>query len=132
MGSHWKWEYMKVMYARYSKVKNRKEKSRIVDEFCRMYDCHRKHALRLLNGPPPGETKPVAKKREPIYSDRVISIIESVWEASGFLWSKRLKSALVLWMPWIEQRFKLSPQELQQLLSISPAQIDRRMKSKKQ
>jgi len=132
MGSQWKWGYMKTMYVRYSKVKNRKEKSGILDEFCRTYDCHRKHALRLLNGQPPGETKPVPKKRKPIYTNRVISIIEKVWEASGFLWSKRLKSAIVLWMPWIQERFHLSPHEHAQLLSISPAQMDRRLKSKKQ
>ena len=132
MGSQWKWGYMKTMYVRYSKVKNRKEKSRILDEFCRTYDCHRKHALRLLNGPPPGETKPAKKKRKPVYTDRVISIVESVWKASGFLWSKRLKSAIVLWMPWIEQHFNLTPQEHALLLSISAPQIDRRLKSKKQ
>lgn len=132
MGSQWKWGYMKTMYVRYSKVKDRNEKTRFIDEFCRVYDCHRKHALRLLNGPPPGETKPYPKKRKPIYSDRVISIIEKTWEASGFLWSKRLKSAIVLWMPWIEQRFRLTHQEHAQLLSISSAQIDRRLKSKKQ
>ena len=132
MGSQWKWGYMKTMYIRYSKVKDRKEKTRFIDEFCRVYDCHRKHALRLLNGSPPGETKPAPKKRNPIYSNRVISIVEKVWEASGYLWSKRLKSAIVLWMPWIQDRFSLSPKEHAQLLSISPAQIDRRLKSKKQ
>ena len=123
---------MKTMYVRYGEVKNRKEKSRILDEFCRTYDCHRKHALRLLNGPPPGETKPAKKKRKPFYTDRIISIVEAVWKASGYLWSKRLTSAIVLWMPWIKKRFSLTQKEHDQLVSISPAQIDRRLKSKKQ
>lgn len=131
MGPQWKWGYMKTMYVRYYQAKSRKEKSHILDEFCRTYDCHRKHALRLLNGPQPAATRPVKKKRQPLYTNRVISIIESVWEASGYLWSKRLKSTLLLWMPWIEERFHPSPQERDQLLSISPAQIDRRLKSKK-
>ena len=132
MDAKWKWGYMKTIYVRYSKVKGRKEKGRILDEFCRTYDCHRKYALRLLNGTPPGETRPARNKRKPFYSNRVISIIEDVWEASGYLWSKRLKSAIVLWMPWIQKRFNISSQEYSQLLSISPAQIDRRLKSKKQ
>lgn len=132
MGSQWKWGYMKTMYVRYSKVKDRKEKSSILDEFCRTYDCHRKHALRLLNGPPPGKTKPAKKNRKPFYTNRVIDIVETVWKASGYLWSHRLKIAIVLWMPWIEQRFKLTTQEHAQLLSISAPQIDRRLKSKKQ
>lgn len=132
MGPHWKWGYMKVMYVRYSKAKGRKEKSCILDEFCRTYDCHRKHALRLLNASPPSETKPAKKKRSPFYTNRVISIINEVWQASGYLWSKRLKTTLVLWMPWICERFHLNPQERDQLLSISHSQIDRRLKEKKQ
>lgn len=132
MGSHWKWGYMKTMYIRYSKTKSREEKSKILDEFCRTYDCHRKHAIRLFNAPPPGETKPAKKKRTSFYTNRVISVIEAVWEASGYLWSKRLKSTIVLWMPWIQQHFALSPQEHAQLLSISPSQIDRRLQAKKQ
>ena len=132
MGSQWKWGYMKAMYVRYSQVTGRKEKSRILDEFCRTYDCHRKHALRLLNGPPPGDTRSPRKKRKPLYPPRVISILEAVWEASGHLWSRRLQSVLALWMPWIQDRFQLSPQERTQLLSISAAQMDRRLKSRKQ
>lgn len=132
MGYQWKWGYMKNMYARYSKAKSRKEKSKILDEFCITYDCHRKHALRLLNAPAPDETKPARKIRKPFYSNRIISIIDAVWQTSGYLWSRRLKTTIVLWMPWIEKRFHLTPQEHHQLLSISPSQIDRRLKEKKQ
>jgi hypothetical protein len=132
MGSHWKWGYMKTMYVRYSKIKGRKEKSKMLDEFCLTYDCHRKHALRILNAPPPNEIKPVRKKRKPLYNDHIISIIDAVWEASGYLWSKRLKTTLVLWMPWIQERFHLNSKEHAQLLAISPSQIDRRLQEKKQ
>jgi len=126
-----KWEYYAMIYVRYHKAKSRKEKSQIVSEFCLSYDCHRKHALRLLNGVPPAQKRPCRKKRKPIYSSRLISILESIWESSGHLWSVRLKAALRLWMPWIQKRFALTPEEEKQLLSISPSQIDRRLKSKK-
>ena len=131
MGNQWKWGYMKVMYVRYTKAKDRKEKSQLLDEFCRTYKCHRKHALRLLNAPPPGKIKPI-KKRKPIYTNRVISIIEDVWKVSGYPWSVRLKAIIKLWMPSIEERFSITPKEREQLLSISPSQIDHRLKSKKQ
>ncbi len=62
MGSQWKRGYMKVMHVRYSKIKRRKEKSDILNEFCKTYKCHRKHAVRLLNAPPPDETRPVSLK----------------------------------------------------------------------
>lgn len=131
MGNDWKWGYMKVIYVRYSKAKDRKEKTQILDEFCKTYKCHRKHALRLLNAPPPGQSRP-GRKRSLIYTKRIISIIEYIWKASGYPWSKRLKAIIKLWMPSIQQRFSLTDKERQQLLSISPAQIDRRLKSKKQ
>lgn len=126
-----KWEYMKTIYNRYHQNHNRKEKSRILDEFCRTYECHRKHALRLLNAPPPPERRPRRLRRKALYSHRVISILESLWEATGYLWSVRLKAALPLWLPWIRERFRLTQIEEHQLLSISSAQIDRRLKEKK-
>lgn len=126
-----KWEYMKTIYNRYHQSHNRKEKSRILDEFCRTYECHRKHALRLLNAPPPPERRPMRLRRKALYSHRVISILESLWESTGDLWSVRLKAALPLWLPWIRERFRLTPQEEHQLLSISSAQMDRRLKEKK-
>lgn len=127
-----KWEYYTMMHVRYHKATGRKEKSLILDEFCQSHDCHRKHALRLLNGPPPPPRRPFRKKRKPFYSSRVVSILESVWEASGHPWSVRFKAILELWLPWTRERFSLSAQEEKQLLKISPAQIDRRLKARKQ
>ena len=118
---------MKAIYSRYHQAK-RKEKTHILDEFCKVYRCHRKHAIRLLKGPPPSQHLPRRHPRNPLYGSRLISILQAVWEASGYLWSKRLKAALPLWMPWIRRRFQMSPQLERQLLSISPAQIDRRLK----
>lgn len=126
-----KWEYYAMMHVRYHKANNRKEKSRILSEFCQSYGCHRKHALRILNGAPPPVKRPSRKKRKPFYSPRVISMVESVWEAAGYPWSVRLKAILELWLPWIRERFSLVLSEEKQLLSISPAQIDRRLKSRK-
>jgi len=126
-----KWEYYAMIHVRYHKAKSRKEKSLILSEFCQSYGCHRKHALRLLNGPPPPAKRPQHKKRKPIYSSRLISILEAVWQSAGYPWSVRLKAVLQLWLPWIRERFSLSPEEAKQLLSISPAQVDRRLKGRK-
>lgn len=124
-------EYYAMIHVRYHKAKSRKEKSQMLSEFCLSYGCHRKHALRLLNGVPPSKERPIRKKRKPFYSSRVISMIEAVWESAGYPWSVRLKAILRLWLPWIQKRFSLSPYEEKQLLSISPAQIDRRLKARK-
>jgi hypothetical protein len=120
-----KWEYMKTVYPRYHHA-SRVEKKRILDEFCKTYRCHRKHAIRILNGPIPSEHRPPRRGRR-IYREDVLSILQVVWEAAGYPWSARLKALLPVWLPWIKKRFRLTPPQEQQLLAISPAQIDRRL-----
>jgi hypothetical protein len=123
---------MKAIHARYGQAKNRAEKGRILDEFCKTYRCHRKHALRLLNASAPAPTRPTRRPRGSPYSGgRLLIILEAVWKASGYLCGQRLKPALALWMPAIRKRFSISPQEERLLLAISPATIDRRLKSRK-
>lgn len=125
-----KWEYMKTVYPRYRQA-NRSEKKRILDEFCKSYDCHRKHAIRLLNGPIPSPQRPRRRGRR-TYKDDVLSILQAVWKAAGYPWSARLKALLPVWLPWIQKRYRLRPEQERQLLAISPAQIDRRLAPVKQ
>ena len=127
-----KWEYMKTIYERYLKVLGRKEKGLILDEFCKTYDCHRKHALRMLNAAPPSAKRPPRPKRgSPYTRGRLPRIIEAVWEASDYLCGQRLKPALLEWLPDIRKNFKTIPQEEQLLLGIGAATIDRMLKPKK-
>jgi hypothetical protein len=107
---------------------NRRQKKVILDEFCQTYGCHRKHAVRLLNGPVPGkDPRPHGGGRKRIYGPGLIKVLETVWGASHYLWSSRLKAALPVWMPWIRQRFALTPLQEKQLRRISPATIDRHL-----
>jgi hypothetical protein len=50
-------EYAQAIYHRYRGAR-RPEKQRILDEFCHVTEHHRKHAIRLLNGPAPDATRP--------------------------------------------------------------------------
>lgn len=128
-----KWEYMKIVYDRYHLAKTSKaDKGRILDEFCKTYRCHRKHALRLLNGPKPGTTRPPRSPRgSPYASGRFLDVLEATWAATGYLCGQRLKPALALWLPAIRERFKLNADEERLLLSISAPTIDRRLKPRK-
>jgi hypothetical protein len=124
-------EYLQRIYPRYEKVEG-KEKRRILDEFCANCSYHRKHAIRLLNGPPPGE-KPRRKRRprKETYGARVISILKAVWEAADYPWSVRLKALLPEWLPWIRQHFRLTAELERQLLAISARTIDYRLRPHK-
>jgi len=125
MDRAWKHTFMKAIHPRYQKA-DRTQKKVILDEFCKTYRCHRKHAIRLLNGPAPSTTPPPRRNgRQRRYKGYMVKVLEAVWEASYYLWSARLKAALPTWLPWIRQRFPLSPAQEQQILAVSPATIDR-------
>jgi hypothetical protein len=50
-------EYLRAVHGRYRQA-TRAAKGQILDEFCATTGYHRKSALRLLHGPPPGGTRP--------------------------------------------------------------------------
>jgi hypothetical protein len=124
-------EYLKRIHPRYQKA-GVPEKQRILDEFCANCGYHRKHAIRLLNGPPP-PAKPLRKRghRGRTYGARVISILKAIWEAADYPWSARLKALLPDWMPWIRARFRLTPEIEGQLLRISARTMDDRLRPDK-
>jgi hypothetical protein len=131
LGQAARWEYFRVVYERYGEAEG-KAKGGILDEFCLNTGYHRKYAIRLLNGPPPGKRMEARRRgRKPQYSAATISVLAAVWEAAGYPWSVRLEAILPSWMPWIRQRYKPSAETERQLLGISARQMDRRLGEKK-
>ncbi len=128
MGRQSRWEYFRAVYARYRGA-DRRTKRVILNEFCANTRYHRKHALRLLNGPPPGRARPRSPHpaRRPTYGTALVSGLKAIWRAAGYPWSVRLKALIPLWMPWVRKHFRLSAELERQLLAISPRQIDRRL-----
>lgn len=129
-----KWEYFKAIYTRYQKA-SKAIRQQILDEFCQVCGYHRKYAIRRLCSPLPERPKEgvkgETKGRTPTYTHQAIAILFTIWEAAGYPWSVRLKALLPLWMPWARKRFHLTATLEEQLLSISPATIDRRLAPKK-
>ncbi len=123
-------EYLRAIYDRYRRS-SAEVKGKILDEFCRVCDCHRKHAIRLLNGPRPEAHPRPRRPRGPSYGRAVIQALVVLWEAAGYPWSVRLKAMLPLWLPWLRTRLTLTPKLERQLQAISPRQIDRRLQSRK-
>ncbi len=128
MGRQSRWEYFRAVYARYRGA-DRRTKRVILNEFCANTRYHRKHALRLLNGPPPSRARPRSPHpaRRPTYGTALVSGLKAIWRAAGYPWSVRLKALIPLWMPWVRKHFRLSAELERQLLAISPRQIDRRL-----
>lgn len=119
-------EYVRHMQGRYRAAQSRQQKGRLLTELSENLSCHRKHANRRLRGKIVDLEKPW-RRREPVYPERLIRILEGVWEAAQQPWGVRLREVLPLWLPWIRKRFVLDQAEERLLLKISAATIDRRL-----
>lgn len=130
MSSGSKKEYLRAIHRRYRQA-TRKEKARILDEFCATCGYHRKHAIRLLHAFR-HFSYPKHKKRgrKSLYAAEDILIpLKRIWLAANLPCSKRLKPILPLWIPgYVESFGKLSAETQATLLAISPATIDRLLK----
>jgi hypothetical protein len=93
---------------------------------------HRKYAIALLNRPHEDPQDRPPRRRGLSYSPAALRVVEAVWKAAGHPWSVRLKALLPVWLPWARGHVQaLSTQTEDQVLAISPRQIDRRLRDKK-
>lgn len=116
-------EHYRVRYQRAKIAK----KQAILDHVCELYGYHRKSAIRLLKGierdtygkPRPG--------RPHLYEDpELLKVLQTIWIATDYMGSKRLKSALKHWLPHYESSYStVSATIKKQLLKISASSIDR-------
>jgi hypothetical protein len=123
-------EYREAIFLRYKKA-SRKEKSKILDEFCVTYECHRKHAIRVLRKFKRfARPKPRKKGRRATYnSENIIDPLKRIWLAANLPCSKRLKVIIPLWLPGYAEQFGALPLEtIKALRKISPSTIDRLLK----
>ncbi len=122
-------EYANAVRQRYAQA-SRAAKAHILDEFCATTRYHRKYAIALLTAA--GRPKQrQGRRRTPTYRSQTVSALAAIWEAAGYPWSARLKALLPLWLPWATRHFALSPRVEQQLRTISPSTIDRRLQGRK-
>ena len=117
-------EYAASLRPRY-RLASRRDKSRLLDEFCRVTTRDRKVAIRLLRHPPKRGRRRAGRPRE--YLTTLRPALEQVWDASDYLCSKRLAPFLPELLEALARHdeMMLSVQQRTALLRISPATIDR-------
>ncbi len=124
-------EYLKAIYERYHKAP-KEARGKILDEFCKVCGYNRKYAIRLLGGPAPECKDEKAHRRRLFrYSEKALTIMAALWRASGHLCAERLKEALPWWLPKARQRLGITPDIERELLTISPRQIENRLRRQK-
>jgi len=116
-------EYLMQIRSRYRRA-GRVHKSKILDEYCQVCGYDRKYAIKRLAADP---QRPRRKPgRKPLYDkERLLPWLKRVWLASDQMCSKRLRAALPKWLPHLSA---LSAENKTQLLSLSPATMDRLLK----
>jgi hypothetical protein len=145
-------ELTKEYAQRYRQAKQKKEKTHILDEFLTATGYRqRKYAVKLLRHFDTvklvliaGKTvklkgtrakRPGNRKGKPTYDDCTIEALKKIW---AFYWWKcgkylapMIRESIDLLAESREPDFHITPHIKAQLLSISPAQIDRRLKADK-
>ncbi|MEM1907689.1 MAG: transposase family protein [Thermosphaera sp.] len=102
------------------------EKTRILDETVALTGCHRKSAIRLLrHGYRPPRLDRRGRPRR--YAPDVKATLLAVWEACGYICSKRLAPFLPEIVAVLKRHgeLRLRPETERLLLQVSPATIDR-------
>lgn len=119
-------EYLGKMRGRYARMSCRRARSRLLDEFCEVTGHERKYASKLLGGTRRKSLVASMRGRPAKYGDAEKEVIRAIWKACEQPCGKRLKAALAEWLPAYEKRWgPLEASLRQNVLSISPAQLDR-------
>ncbi len=124
MSQHSKQELVQRLQPRYLKA-DRKEKTRILDEFVAVTGMHRKAAIRRLRQ----QNKPSKeyRGRQKRYTGSVVSALVTIWRICGGICGKRLHPILADMVASLErhEELKLDEETKTLLLAVSPATIDR-------
>ncbi|MCB9418586.1 MAG: DDE-type integrase/transposase/recombinase [Ardenticatenaceae bacterium] len=124
MSQHSKRELVQRLQPRYLKA-DRKEKTKILDEFVAVTGLHRKAAIRRLRQQ--NQPKRERRGRQKIYTGSVVSALTQIWRICGGICGKRLQPILADMVTSLERHQELAlDQETKRLvLAVSPATIDR-------
>jgi len=117
-------EYVAALRPRYA-IADKRERGRILDEYCRTTRAHRKAAIRALRRIPASPTR--RRGRPPRYRPEVLPTLERVWRASGELCGKLLAPVVPVLLTALERHHGqvVAPGVRAALMAASPATLDR-------
>ena len=91
--------YTYAIRERYFKS-SKSQKSKILDEFCKVTGFHRKHAIRILSSGHKIDKKHCGRKR--MYSDESIFHLKRLWHTMGRICSKKMVAAFPIWLRYYD------------------------------
>jgi hypothetical protein len=119
-------EHLLIIRKKYQRA-NKTERSRILDDFIEDSSMNRKSAIRLLNQKAKSQNNHKKAGRKKEYDDPVlIDYIKKISAMTNHICSKRLKPALIKFIPFYEKRYGVFPEQIKKLIrQISARTIDR-------
>lgn len=133
MDMHSKNQYLKELQQKYLMSRSRKERSSILDEYCRNTHQNRKYIISKINSSFSSKPKK-AKKRKQIYDGYVKAALAKIWGIFDYPCGQRLAPLLkteVSRLRQLEEIF-ISTEVAEKLKRISPATIDRKLKHQRE
>ena len=124
-------EYAAALRERYLAAAKR-DKGKILDEFCRTSGMHRKAAIRLLRASPRRGKLARRRKGRPVrYGPEVMEPLRQVWEASDRLSGKLLVAVMKDLLESLErhEELRLTGRLRNALCAMSAATVDRRLRT---
>jgi integrase-like protein len=118
-------EYAEVMRRRYAAARNKEDRGRLLDEYCRVTGGHRKAAIRRLRAAPGGAARRPGRVRR--YGPELLPILERAWLASDQLSGKLLAPILPALLTALQKHHgvPITPTMQAALTAASPATLDR-------
>jgi len=133
MDMHSRNEYLKELQERYFQARSKKEKSSILDEYCRNTRQNRKYVIRKIHSFRSSFPRR-RKKRKVIYDGYVKAALAKVWEIFDYPCGQRLAPLLKTEVARLRQLEEIFiPNEVaEKLRTISPATIDRKLRHQRE
>jgi hypothetical protein len=132
MDMHSRNEYLKVIKENYFKAKTKKEKTELLDEYCRNTGQSRKYVIWKIYEV---ALKPKRrKKRKETYDGQVKAALAEIWEISDYPCGQRLKPLLEAEIERLTElrEIEISEEVMLKLKAMSPATIDRKLKHERE
>jgi len=133
MDMHSRNEYLKVVRESYLKVKgDKREKSRILDEYCCNTGQSRKYVIRKICH---ADLRPrQRKRRKEIYDGRVKAALAKIWEIFDCPCGQRLKPLLEIEVDRLREigEIEILDEVASKLKTMSSATIDRKLKHQRE
>jgi len=132
MDMHSRNQYLKALQQRYFEARSKKEKSSILDEYCRNTHQNRKYIISKINSSL--SSTPGRKKRKQVYDGHVKATLAKIWQIFDYPYGQRLASLLKTEVKRLRQleEIVISNEVAKKLEEISPATIDRKLKHQRQ